>query len=68
MIFGRILLIAFLLSMIASTPGLAVGPAAEKALPTQACAEGWVMDGKVTLFDKDGLFDRVNGESELYFP
>jgi len=26
------------------------------------------MDGKVSLFDKDGLFDRVNGESELYFP
>jgi hypothetical protein len=61
-------LIALLLSMSASPPGQAAGSSAEKALPSQACAEGWVMDGKVTLFDKDGLFDRVNGESELYFP
>jgi len=54
--------------MITSTSGQAAGSSAEKALPAQACAEGWVMDGKVALFDKDGLFDRVNGESELYFP
>ena len=67
MISSRII-IALLFSLSASTPGQAAGPAAEKALPGQACAEGWVMDGKVTLFDKDGLFDRVNGESELYFP
>ncbi len=52
----------------------AVGPAfcadivMEKSLPAVACAEGWAMDGKVTLFDKDTLFDRINGESELYFP
>jgi len=26
------------------------------------------MDGKVTLFDKDSLFDRINGEAELYVP
>ena len=26
------------------------------------------MDGKVALFDKETLFDRINGESELYFP
>jgi hypothetical protein len=61
-------IITLLLSLIASTPGRAAGISAEKALPEQACAEGWVMDGKVALFDKDGLFDRVNGESELYFP
>ncbi len=68
MISSRIVIIALLLSMIASTPGQADGPSAEKALPAQACAEGWVMDGKVALFDKDGLFDRINGESELYSP
>jgi len=68
MTFYRSIVIAFLLSIIASTPGSAAGPSAEKALPAQSCAEGWVLDGKVTLFDKDGLFDRVNGESELYFP
>jgi hypothetical protein len=40
----------------------------ETVLPALACAEGWAMDGKVALFDKDSLFDRINGESELYFP
>jgi hypothetical protein len=40
----------------------------DKLLPAPACADGWVMDGKVTLYDKDSLFDRINGESELYFP
>jgi hypothetical protein len=68
MISSRIVIIASLLSLIASTPVQAAGPSAAKALPAQACAEGWVMDGKVALFDKDGLFDRINGESELYFP
>jgi hypothetical protein len=40
----------------------------EKVMPVPACVEGWIMDGKVTLYDKDTLFDRINGESELYFP
>jgi hypothetical protein len=42
--------------------------AADKLLPAPACADGWALDGKVALFDKDSLFDRINGESELYFP
>jgi Family of unknown function (DUF6599) len=42
--------------------------AMDKLLPTPACTDGWVMDGKETLYDKDSLFDRINGESELYFP
>ena len=42
--------------------------AMDKLLPAPACADGWIMDGKVTLYDKDSLFDRINGESELYFP
>jgi hypothetical protein len=42
--------------------------AMDKLLPAPACTDGWVMDGKVTLYDKDSLFDRINGESELYFP
>jgi Family of unknown function (DUF6599) len=42
--------------------------ALDRLLPAPACADGWVMDGKVSLYDKDSLFDRINGESELYFP
>jgi hypothetical protein len=37
-------------------------------MPAPSCTEGWTLDGKVTFFDKDTLFDRINGESELYFP
>jgi len=40
----------------------------EKAMPAPACVEDWILDGNVTLYDKDTLFDRINGESELYFP
>jgi len=68
MIISRTVVSALLLVLIASAPGLAERSSAEKALPVEACADGWVLDGKAALFDKDGLFDRVNGESELYFP
>jgi hypothetical protein len=68
MISIRVVFTALFLSLIASTPGRAAGPTAENMLPAQTCAEGWVMDGKVSLYDKEGLFDRINGESELYFP
>ena len=40
----------------------------EKVLPALSCAEGWVMEEQVTLYTKDTLFERINGESELYFP
>jgi hypothetical protein len=39
-----------------------------KALPAPACVAGWPMDGQPALFDKETLFDHINGESELYFP
>jgi len=56
------------ISFVAAVPASAAGDALEKVLPAPSCAEGWTMDGKVALFDKDTLFDRINGESELYFP
>lgn len=40
----------------------------EKVLPVSECAKGWAIDGSVTLYTKDTLFERINGESELYFP
>ncbi len=39
-----------------------------KIMPSPACAEGWIIDEKVALYNKDNLFDRINGEAELYFP
>jgi hypothetical protein len=32
------------------------------------CSEDWVIKDKATLFNKDNLFDHINGEAELYFP
>ncbi len=61
-----LLIITWLLH--ASIPGYAVETEIAKALPTPACIVDWPMDGKVTLFDKETLFDHINGESELYFP
>jgi len=48
--------------------GYAVETDIAKALPAPACIEDWPMDGKAALFDKESLFDHINGESELYFP
>ncbi len=42
--------------------------AMDTILPAPGCADGWTMDGKVILYDKDSLFDRIDGESELFFP
>jgi len=58
----------FLLGMIALFTSLPVAQAQEQFLPAPACVEGWTLDGKVTLYDKDSLFDRIDGEAELYFP
>ncbi len=44
------------------------GSVIEKVLPAPACAEGWVLEDKVTLYTRDTLFDRIDGEAELYFP
>jgi hypothetical protein len=40
----------------------------DKILPSPECGPGWVMEEKVRLYNKDNLFDRINGEAELYFP
>lgn len=63
---GVSLIILFLLC--ASRPVSGAEDAMDKIMPVRACAEGWPMDGTVTFFDKDTLFDRIDGESELYFP
>jgi uncharacterized protein DUF6599 len=67
----RIMSLAFFLIitvLLAARTAPAADQSMVKRLPSPACAEGWVMDGNVTLYDKDSLFDRINGESELFFP
>jgi hypothetical protein len=62
--------ISFILTCLfcASLPASGAENAMDKIMPAPSCAEGWTLDGNVTFFDKDTLFDRINGESELYFP
>ena len=64
----RIILLVILWLLHAPITVCAVETDIAKALPAPACVEDWPMDGKAALFDKDTLFDHINGESELYFP
>lgn len=65
----RLIFFCFLFcALITPIPAMAVEISMERFFPESACAEGWVLDGKVSIFDKDTLFDRINGESELFFP
>ena len=58
-------LIIFLFSVV-----LVAGPEVIFAgiIPETACPEGWPIDGKPAIFDRDNLFERINGESELFLP
>ena len=64
----RMTLLIFMLLFCAPFAVYAVETDIAKALPAPACSPDWPMDGRVSLFDKDSLFDHINGESELYFP
>jgi len=57
-----------LICSLCASPASGAETALDKIMPAPSCAEGWTLDGNVTIFDKDTLFDRINGESELYFP
>jgi hypothetical protein len=46
----------------------AAGPLLEKILPYPECSVGWTMADKPSVFNKDNLFERINGEAEIYFP
>ncbi len=65
-IYGIILLISLWI-LYAPITGCAGEADIAKALPAFAVKD-WPMDGQAALFDRDTLFDHINGESELYFP
>jgi len=60
--------LALICVVCASAPVGSSGSSPERVLPSPACGEGWVMEEKAALYTKDTLFERINGESELYFP
>jgi hypothetical protein len=57
----------FFLIIHAWVPVSAADGAMENLLPAYGCVQGWTLKDKA-LFDKDTLFDHINGEAELYFP
>jgi len=59
------LLVCFLCSTV---PVFAAESPIGEVLPLPACSEGWTLREKVTLYNKETLFDRIDGEAELYFP
>ncbi len=67
-VISSIIICIFLLTINASVPVLAADGSMENLLPARGCAQGWALKDKVALFDKDTLFDHINGEAELYFP
>jgi hypothetical protein len=62
------LLIFFIFITAISNPVHAAGLSIKDILPGKGFAEGWVIEEKVKLYDKDTLFDHIDGEAELYFP
>ena len=45
--------------------------AAEKAVETilpQACTDGWVREGQVSVYTSENLYKYIDGEAELYMP
>ena len=65
---SSIIICILLLTIHASAPVFAADGPMENLLPPRGCAQGWTLKDKVALFDKDTLFDHINGEAELYFP
>jgi hypothetical protein len=44
------------------------GDAIKNVLPAHGFAKDWVMKDTVMFYDKDTVFDHIDGEAELYFP
>lgn len=67
-VISSIIICVLLLIIHASVPVFAADGAMENFLPTNSCAQGWALKDKAALFNKETLFDHINGEAELYFP
>ena len=62
------LVICVLFIVCLSPPVHAADGLIEKVLPVPACTEGWSLEEKAVVYNKDNLFDRIDGEAEIYFP
>jgi hypothetical protein len=62
------ILCVFVLTMSTPVPVFAAEDSIKNILPTPGFTPDWVMKEQVTLYNRDTLFDHINGEAELYFP
>jgi hypothetical protein len=62
------LFIFLIFVMALSNPVRAADLAIKDILPGKGFAKDWVIEEKVKLYDKDTLFDHIDGEAELYIP
>lgn len=54
---------------VGTASAVAGGAAADAGfLPPAGFAPGWVADGAVETFERDTLYEHINGEAELYLP
>lgn len=47
---------------------MAAGENMVKLMPAPSCADGFIMDAGTILYSRESLYERINGESELYLP
>lgn len=63
-----VIIALFVVALCASVPIFAADSSMENLLPVSLYAKEWVMKDRVTFYNKDTLFDHIDGEAELYFP
>jgi len=62
------LFIFLIITIAVSNPVYAADLSIKDVLPGKSFAKDWVIEEKVKIYDKDTLFDHIDGEAELYFP
>lgn len=63
----RFMVLCALMSLMPHPAG-AADPIIQDVLPVTECSKGWRLEERVTLYDRENLFDHINGEAELYLP
>lgn len=60
--------VLFVLTLCVPAAVPASDPSMKNILPVPGCSKDWLLEDKVVLYDRDTLFDYINGEAELYLP
>jgi hypothetical protein len=61
-------IVLFVLTLCVPAAVPASDPSMKNILPVPGCSKDWLLEDKVVLYDRDTLFDYINGEAELYLP